>query len=115
HVDLSSAILRSANLSYADLSHVDLSSANLSAADLSYADLSGAILLSTDLRHCKGFTSEQLTGNDGPLLCNIALPFRITDIDPNRDCDRLPQALSDRYGIPLEEAQKIVDEARQKQ
>ena len=48
--DLSYADLRSADLSSADLSYADLSSANLSSADLSYADLSSANLRSAKLK-----------------------------------------------------------------
>ena len=61
YADLSSANLRSADLSYADLSYAnlrsadlrsaDLSSANLRSADLSYADLSSANLRSADLSY----------------------------------------------------------------
>ena len=50
-----------------------------------------------------------------PFLCNVALPAysRQPAVNPNRDCDRIPQLLSTRYSIPLEEAQEIVNEARQ--
>ncbi len=58
---------------------------------------------------------KQFNGDEPPLLCNIALPSYLNDIDPDRDCDQMPQALSDRYNIPLEEAQQIVDVARKKQ
>ena len=49
--NLSSADLRSANLSSADLSYADLRSADLSSADLSYADLRSADLRSADLSY----------------------------------------------------------------
>jgi uncharacterized protein YjbI with pentapeptide repeats len=49
--DLRYADLKSANLSYADLRYADLKSANLSYADLRYADLKSANLSYADLRY----------------------------------------------------------------
>jgi len=67
-VDLRSANLKGADLSYAELSGADLSGANLRGVDLSYANLSetnlnganlrGAILIGTDLRHTKLETAD---------------------------------------------------------
>ena len=51
--DLSSADLRSANLSYADLRSANLRSADLSSADLRYANLRSENLSSADLRSAK--------------------------------------------------------------
>jgi len=62
-VDLRSANLKGADLSYAELGKADLSGANLRGVDLGYANLNeanlsgtnlrGAILIGTDLRHAK--------------------------------------------------------------
>ncbi|MGB3613822.1 MAG: pentapeptide repeat-containing protein, partial [Elainellaceae cyanobacterium] len=114
NTNLSNVNLSGADLSSTDLSRANLSSADLRSADLRSADLRSAILLTTDLRDYKYLIDKQFTSDDGPLLCNVALPSNITHIDPNRDCDRLPKVLSDRYNISLEEAQRLVDEARQK-
>src|SRR5579883_747031 len=99
--DLSGADLTGANLSDADLRGAILSGAILSDADLrdaalKRADLRSAVLLHTDLRQAKTLTSQQqLEGINPPLLCNVALPEGFT-INPNRDCDRLPQELLKR-------------------
>ncbi|MGB3615998.1 MAG: hypothetical protein WBA10_19555 [Elainellaceae cyanobacterium] len=77
--------------------------------------LSGAFLLTSDLRGSENLTAEQFTGDRPPLLCNVALPSYLTGLDPDHDCDQMPQALSDRLNIPLEQAQQIVDEACQRQ
>jgi hypothetical protein len=111
--NLSSANLFQANLSGAilsgsDLSDSDLSSANLSSAYLGIADFDGAVLAVTDLRNATDLTPEQLTGDNPPYLCNVALPTNITNIDPKRDCDRLPQVLIDRYNWTKEEAEQEV-------
>jgi uncharacterized protein YjbI with pentapeptide repeats len=100
------APLASANLSNADLSgsHLDVAflfDADLNKAHLSYADLrganfSGAIVLATALRDIKALTQQQLEGKEPPLLCNAALPKGFT-VNPNRDCDLIPQFLHDRY------------------
>ncbi len=121
--DLRDAFLRSADLRSADLSNAflrsaDLSDAFLRSADLSNADLSNAIVLASDFRASRNLRTEQFTTDDPPLLCNVALPPAILDagINPNRDCDRLPQILSDRYfRMTLEDAQQIVEEAQQKE
>ncbi|MEO0375515.1 MAG: pentapeptide repeat-containing protein, partial [Cyanobacteria bacterium P01_A01_bin.17] len=87
---------------------------NLSSANLSSANLDNSILLVTNFQNTKNLIPEQFTGENPPLLCNAALPKHIIDagIDPNRDCDQIPQVLSDRYGYGLEIAQQIVDAAR---
>ncbi|MEA5449576.1 pentapeptide repeat-containing protein [Leptolyngbya sp. CCNP1308] len=122
--DLSSANLRDAYLRSADLSSAYLRSADLRSADLSSADLSSAylryaILLATDLRGETNLTSQHLVGENQPYLCNVALPDTLTDIEPDveldRDCDAMPKVLRSRYGLSPEDAQQLVDEARQKQ
>jgi len=140
--DLSYANLSHVNLSHADLSrtqlhHVDLSHADLSYADLSHADLSSAylrdtklsgahfrdtnlkraILFAIDLSHAGELTQQQLKGEekeDSPLLCNVELPAGILG-DRNRDCDRLPSALHNRYPDrfkTIEEAIEFVKKRR---
>ena len=128
--DLSDADLRYANLSgvnlrYANLSGADLRYANLSGADLnctllsdanlSDANLSGALLFFINSRDALNLEPLQLEAKPSPFLCNVALPTYAHQpaVNPNRDCDRIPHLLSDRYDISLEEAQGIVDEARQ--
>ena len=122
--DLSKADLDSAFLNSAFLSGADLSGANLNRADLSYADfhdadlhdadLSKAIILAAELSNSKNLTEEQLSEENHPYLCNVNLPRNITGINPDRDCDDIPQLLSDRYGYSLEDAQQIVDHAKPK-
>ncbi|MGB3614098.1 MAG: pentapeptide repeat-containing protein [Elainellaceae cyanobacterium] len=128
--DLSRANLRYANLSganfrYSNLSRADLKYANLSGADLncalltdanlSEANLSGALLFFTNSRDVLNLEPLQLKAKPSPFLCHVALPAYSQQpaVNPNRDCARIPQLLSDRYDISLEEAQGIVDEARQ--
>ena len=123
--NLSGANLVSANLSGANLSRADLRYANLSGTDLnctlltdanlSNANLSGALLFFTNSRDAQNLEPLQLEAKAAPFLCNVALPAYSSkpDVDPNRDCDRIPYLLSARYDISLEEAQEIVYEARQ--
>ncbi|HEY9628316.1 MAG TPA: pentapeptide repeat-containing protein [Coleofasciculaceae cyanobacterium] len=124
NADLNSADLRSANLSNADLSNADLISANLSNADLSNADLISAnlsnaklekaVLFRANLRGGKGLQQSQLIGTDPPLLCATKLPTEIESLS-DRDCDRLPQALLDKYPDDfktLDEAKQWVEEQR---
>jgi len=128
--NLSGAALRYANLSGADLRHAnltraDLRNANLSGADLncalvrdanlSDANLSGALLFFVNSREALNLEPLQLKAEPAPFLCNVALPTYSQQpaVNPNRDCARIPQLLSDRYDIPLEEAQGIVKEAKQ--
>jgi len=120
YANLSGADLRYANLSGADLrcanlSGADLNCALLSDANFSDAILSRALLLFINSREVLNLEPLQLEAEPSPFLCNVALPSysHKPDVDPNRDCDRIPQLLSDRYKISLEEAQGIVDEARQ--
>ncbi|MBE9099145.1 pentapeptide repeat-containing protein [Vacuolonema iberomarrocanum] len=122
YANLSGADLRYANLSGADLRCADLSGANLncallSDANLSDANLSGALLFFINSRDVLNLEPLQLEAQPAPFLCNVALPAYAHQpaVNPNRDCDRIPQLLSARYDIPLEEAQGIVDEARQHQ
>lgn len=128
--NLSNASLRYANLSdanfrYANLSGADFRQANLSGADLnctllsranfSEANLSSALLFFINLRDVLNLEPFQLAAQPSPLLCHVALPTfgQQPDVNPNRACDRIPQLLSTRYRISLEEAQWIVNEARQ--
>ncbi|WP_346289632.1 pentapeptide repeat-containing protein [Sphaerothrix gracilis] len=106
--DLSSADLRDAVLRFAVLRDADLSSANLRDANLSYS-----ILLNTDFRGAKNLTSEQLEGENPPLLCNAALPPELTAYK-DRDCEKLPQVLVDRGGWfeSVDEAEAFVEEER---
>ena len=130
--DLSYAEFRYANLKYADLRYVNLSGANLKYADLSGANLyctllsdanfsdanlSGALLFFINLRGVLNLEPFQLKAKPAPFLCNVALPYysQSTNLNPNRACGQFPQLLSDRYNISLEEAQWIVNEARQHQ
>ena len=93
-----------------------LSGANLYGADLSGANLSGALLFFVNSREALNLEPFQLKANaTAPVLCHVALPAYGSDpeLNPNRDCDRIPQLLSDRYDIPLEEAREILYEAQQ--
>jgi len=116
--DLRGTNLSSANLSEANLRGADLSDAILSSAILSDATLSSAILLSTNLRNVKELSQQQLEKKNAPLLCNVALPQNQgISVNPNRDCDRLPKVLLERYPNEfetLEKAKAHVDEARKK-
>ncbi len=122
YANLSGADLRHANLSGADLRYANLSNADLNCTLLRYANfsdanLSGALLFFVNSREVKNLEPLQLKAKVSPFLCNAALPAYSShlDVNPNRDCARIPQLLSDRYHIPLKEAQGIVDEARQHQ
>ncbi|NER83858.1 MAG: pentapeptide repeat-containing protein [Leptolyngbya sp. SIO1D8] len=116
-VDLRYANLSSADLRYANLSSADLNCTLLSDANLSDANLSGALLFFINSREVLNLEPLQLKAKPSPFLCNVALPVYSHQpaVNPNRDCDRIPQLLSARYDISLEEAQGIVDEARQHQ
>ena len=122
YADLSGAELRYADLSGANLKYANLSGANLyctllNGANLSDANLSGALLFFINLREVLNLEPLQLKAKPSPFLCNVALPSysQQPNVNPNRACNRFPQLLSDRYNISLEEAQLIVDEARQHQ
>ena len=113
---LREASIQRADLQGADLQGADLQGANLQEANLYEANLQEVILLSTDLHNTEGLIREALEGEKAPLLCNVALPKEIL-VNPNRDCDRLPQELVKRYPnqFPsIEEAKQYVDEHRQK-
>ncbi|MEM9217456.1 MAG: pentapeptide repeat-containing protein [Cyanobacteria bacterium P01_F01_bin.150] len=129
HVDFSASILRDvtfigADLRFTYLGTADLHAADLHAADVSFADfryvnlkdadMRRSVLLAVSLANSENLTMEQLSGDHQPYLCNVILPSNISTIDPNRDCDRLPQLLSDRYGYALEDAQRIVEDAKSK-
>ncbi len=120
YANLSGADLISTNLSNADLRHANLSGADLkctflNGANLSDANLSGALLFFINSREALNLEPFQLEASPSPLLCNVALPAyaKQPTVNPNRDCHRIPHHLRDRYDISLEEAQEIVDEARQ--
>ena len=120
YANLSRADLRYTNFSGADLRCANLSGANLncallSDANLSDANLSGALLFFTNLREVLNLEPLQLEAKPLPFLCNVALPAysQPSNVNPDRACDRIPQLLSARYHISPEEAQGIVDEARQ--
>jgi uncharacterized protein YjbI with pentapeptide repeats len=135
--NLSGANLSGANLLYADLRGANLFYTNFGGADLSGSDLRGASLsgtnlsntnlsntnlreaffFATDLRYVKNLLPEQLKGKKQPILCNVALPTSAIaeSITSNRDCDRIPQILSDRYiWMSPEQAQELVEKALQK-
>jgi uncharacterized protein YjbI with pentapeptide repeats len=114
YANLRYANLSGANLKYANLSGADLNCTLLSDANLSNANLSGALLFFVNSREVQNLEPLQLQAQRSPFLCNVALPsyFHQRKVNPNRDCDRIPQLLSDRYNISLEEAQGIVNEAR---
>ncbi|MGB3491610.1 MAG: pentapeptide repeat-containing protein [Elainellaceae cyanobacterium] len=116
NADLSDAYLRNANLSDANFSSANFSNATLSDANFSNTVLDGAILLNTDFRDARHLTLAQFTTSPAPLLCNVALPAAIKaqGVDPNRDCDAMPQVLSDRHNISLTAAQQMVDYAHLK-
>ncbi|MEM6432243.1 MAG: pentapeptide repeat-containing protein [Cyanobacteria bacterium P01_D01_bin.115] len=109
------ANLQNADLGSANLQNANLGSANLQNANLRQANLQDAILLATDLRGTHNLRSQQLTGEASPYLCNVALPEALTNIDPNRDCETLPQLIAERYSMPLEGAQQWVQEDMKKQ
>lgn len=122
YADLSGADLRytnliGANLKYANLSDANLNCTLLSDANLSDANLSRALLFFVNLREVLNLEPLQLKAKPSPFLCNVALPnySQQVNVNPNRACGQIPQLLSDRYNISLEEAQWIVDEARQHQ
>jgi len=120
YANLSGADLKYANLSGADLRYTNLSGVHLKCAILtdanfSDANLSGALLFFINSREVLNLEPLQLEAEPSPFLCNVALPTYAHQppVNPNRDCHRIPQLLSDRYDISLEEAQGIVNEARQ--
>jgi uncharacterized protein YjbI with pentapeptide repeats len=112
-VDLSNAVLGNTVLGNADLSGAILRNADLSNTVLRDAVLRDAILLASDLRNAQNLTLQQVTGENHPYLCNVALPDAI-DLDRNRDCARLPGILVERYRLDnwsAERAERIVKDA----
>jgi len=101
--DLSGVNLNGADFCGVDLSGANLSGANLSGADLRYANLGGALLFFINSREVQNLEPLQLEAKPSPFLCNIALPAYAHQpaVNPNRDCDRIPQLLSARYDISL--------------
>ncbi|NJO51274.1 MAG: pentapeptide repeat-containing protein [Leptolyngbyaceae cyanobacterium RM2_2_4] len=94
-----------ANLYGANLSGANFSNAGLTNTDLSNANLSGALLFFINSREVLNLEPLQLKAKPSPFLCNVALPTYSQQprVNPNRDCDRIPQLLSSRYDISLEE------------
>ena len=121
YANLSGADLRYTNLINADLRCADLSNANLSCAlvrntNFSDASLSGTLLFSINSREALNLEPIQLNAKSAPFLCNVALPtYAQQRVNPNRDCRHIPQLLSERYDISIDEAQEIVYEALQHQ
>ena len=120
YANLSDADLRYVNLSGANLTDANLSGANLSCAlltdaNLSDANLSNTLIFFINLREVLNLEPFQLEASPSPFLCNVALPSysKQPEVNPDRSCDLIPQLLSARYDISLEEAQEIVYEARQ--
>ena len=115
---LYNADLSGAGIISADLRGADLRGADLSDANLINADLSGAIFLNTDIRLAQNMNLFQLIGENQPLICNSPLP-KATELEnvTNRDCDRLPDVLRERYPNwleTLEEAEAYVAEQRKR-
>ena len=98
-----------ANLIGANLTGADLTGANLTGADLTNAYLSDfkdpstkaatrpTILYKTNLSNAT-LSSTQLLGENRPLLCQTQLPEEMrAEIEPDRDCNLIQQALKARY------------------
>ncbi|MDB9496731.1 pentapeptide repeat-containing protein [Spirulina major CS-329] len=113
--DLRYTNLRDSDLRYANLRDADLNCTFLKGANLGDADLGGALLFFVNLREVLNLEPLQLKAKPSPFLCHAALPYYSQQyaLNSNAACDRIPKILSDRYDIPLEEAQEIVSEARQ--
>lgn len=127
--DLSSTTLRYTNLSCADLRYTNLNNADLRCADLSNANLScalvrnanfsdanlgGTLLFFINSQAALNLEPIQLNAKPSPFLCHVALPaYAQQPVNPNRDCKQIPQLLSERYNISIDEAQEIVYEALQ--
>lgn len=109
------ANLENAVLWRADLKGADLRGVNFRGAYLDKTNLSHALLLLTDLKDSESLIQKQLEGKEGPLVCNVRFPKGI-GVNPDRDCDRIPQELVKRFPdvFPnLQAAQKHVDAVRQ--
>lgn len=99
--NLSGANIRGSNISAANLAGANLESATLEGtialeADFRNANLQDSILYHVDLRKTKNLVEKQLQGDQPPFLCAAFLPENI-QIDPNRDCGKLPSVLADRF------------------
>jgi uncharacterized protein YjbI with pentapeptide repeats/flagellar basal body-associated protein FliL len=125
------ANLTGANLSGAKIHYANFEGANLEGANFQGAFLveqpadakfgeanfqgvsfQGAILFRVYLSPAHNLSSVQLTGNNPPLLCKVALPSDI-QIDGNRDCEKIFQILKDRYPEQfktLEDAETYINE-----
>lgn len=112
---LGSANFQAADLWQANFQDAYLGRANFQGAVLTRANLQGAILLAADLTMVIDLEVNQLEGEQAPYLCAAKLPDGIA-IDPNRDCDKLPQILVEKYPFwyqTLSEAQAYVNRVRQ--
>lgn len=112
--DLGNANFQGAYLRGANLKNAYLNGTNLRYANLGEADLQGVILLSVDLRETQNIDRNQLAENES-LICNVALPDEIMDIDPDRDCEKISSALRNRDKLISDSsAQEVVNRARKK-
>ncbi|MDJ0707444.1 MAG: pentapeptide repeat-containing protein [Leptolyngbyaceae cyanobacterium MO_188.B28] len=112
--NLTSANLYKATFYSTNLHKANLTSANLTNANLYKANFSGAILLDTDFCGANHLNNQQLEGDTPPLICNAALPPDLESYQ-NRDCDRLPAVLRERYPETfetLEAAEEFVNKRR---
>ena len=126
YADLTRAAFRGSKVDDSDFSNANLQEAlfeNMSVAAVNFedADLREAVIISSDLRDVSGLHLSQLVGSESPFICNSPLPKDLSStIDKDRDCDRLPSILYERYSRltdldTLEEAEKIVNDSRNKQ
>ncbi|MEM9216832.1 MAG: caspase family protein [Cyanobacteria bacterium P01_F01_bin.150] len=122
NTDLSNADLSNSDLSEVDLRNTIFDNANLTNALFIKAQLTGSsfrgtnlsnvIFLATDLRNTQNLNPNQFQGKAAPFLCNTMLPENISGLDSNKDCERLPQLLKERYTfLSLEDLEQVVDEA----
>ncbi|MEA5462581.1 pentapeptide repeat-containing protein [Leptothoe sp. PORK10 BA2] len=110
--NLDSANLDRAYLDSANLDSANLDSANLDSANLDRANFDNAILLGTQLGTVQNLTIQQLEGKTPPLICNATLPPVLKSYQ-DRDRDRLPAVLKERYPgsfKSLEKAEKYINE-----
>ena len=113
--DLRYANLSNSNLSDADFSYTDLSHANLQFANLSSVNFHQSLLLNTNLRNSKNLKIQQLSASNKVYICNIYLPINIR-INTNRDCEKMPQILHEKYPwLSLEKAKEMIMEAKVKE
>jgi uncharacterized protein YjbI with pentapeptide repeats len=84
--------LTGVNLSGGNLQKALLIGNNFQGANLSGSNLDRTFLIDMDLRTVTGLSREQLEGENAPLICNTSLPKQF-DINKDRDCDRIAQAL----------------------